>query len=227
MTQAFNLSQLANKLNTSGQLDGSTGLTGTLTSTGLSITGNSYLATSSGSVGIGTASPSTNLEISTTVFTPLKLTRQGTVGGSALAFANGNGVLGSIGSDASNNMLFYAGTGATQRMSIDTTGNVTVSQAARGTITTDNDLSFDLNAASNFKCTPSAGGSLIFTNIASASGQSGWVLLVNGSSYAITAAATTKVGSSMLSTISATGTYLLSYFCDGTNVYVTNSGALA
>lgn len=97
----------------------------------------------------------------------------------------------------------------------------------RGTQTTDNDLSFDLNATNNFKCTPTAGGTLTFTNIASATGQSGFILLVNGSNYAISAAATTKVGSSTLATISTTGTYLLSYYCDGTNVYVTASGALA
>lgn len=99
--------------------------------------------------------------------------------------------------------------------------------AQRGSITTDNDLSFDLNATNNFSCTPTAGGALTFTNIASASGQTGIIKLVNGSNYAITAAANTKVGSSTLATISATGTYILGYFCDGTNVYVTNSEALA
>lgn len=96
----------------------------------------------------------------------------------------------------------------------------------RGAITTDNDLSFDLNVTNNFKCTPTAGGTLTFTNIASAAGQSGNILLINGANYAITAAATTKVGSSTLGTISATGTYWLSYMCDGTNVYVSNTGAL-
>ncbi len=50
---------------------------------------------------------------------------------------------------------------------------------------------------------------------------------VVSASYAVTAAATTKVGSTALTTISAAGTYLLSYWTDGTNVYVTNSGALA
>ena len=63
MTQAFNLSQLANKVNTSGQLDGATGLTGTITSSALSITGNSNLATSSGSVGIGTTTPGYKLSV--------------------------------------------------------------------------------------------------------------------------------------------------------------------
>ncbi len=97
----------------------------------------------------------------------------------------------------------------------------------RGTQTTDNDLSFDLNVTNNFKCTPTAGGTLTFTNIASSTGQSGMILFVNGSNYTIAAAATTKVGASTLSTISISGTYLLSYYCDGTNVYVVNSGALS
>ena len=101
------------------------------------------------------------------------------------------------------------------------------SASQRGASTTDNDLSFDLDVTNNFKCTPTAGGTLTFTNIGSAAGQSGFILLVNGSNYSIAAAATTKVGSTLLSTISATGTYLLSYYSDGTNVYVTGSGALA
>ncbi|NBT49268.1 MAG: hypothetical protein EBT07_15900, partial [Actinobacteria bacterium] len=101
----------------------------------------------------------------------------------------------------------------------------TFSASQRGTVTTDNDLSFDMNVTNNFKCTPSAGGALTFTNITA--GQSGFILLINGSNYSITAAATTKVATGALTTISATGTYLLSYFSDGTNVYVVNSGALA
>ena len=96
---------------------------------------------------------------------------------------------------------------------------------SRGTVTTDNDLSFDMNVTNNFKCTPTGNGALTFTNITA--GQSGFVLLVNGSNYTISAAATTKVAAGALSTISATGTYLLSYFSDGTNVYVVNSAALS
>jgi hypothetical protein len=117
------------------------------------------------------------------------------------------------------------GTSNTERMRIDSTGNILVAKAARGTITTDNDLSFDMNVASNFKCTPTALGTLTFTNITS--GQSGFVLLVNTGGYAISAAATTEVAAGTLTTISTAGTYLLSYFSDGTNVFVTNSGALA
>ena len=106
---------------------------------------------------------------------------------------------------------------------LDVTQTFTASQ--RGTVTTDNDLSFNLAATNNFKCTPSAGGALTFTSLAA--GQSGFIWLVNGSNYAITAAAGTIVDANALTTISTTGTYILSYFCDGTNVAVINSGAVA
>ena len=108
---------------------------------------------------------------------------------------------------------------------VQTASAQTFTASQRGTVTTDNDLSFNMATTNNFKCTPTAGGALTFTNITA--GQSGYVLLVNGSNYAITAAATTKVGSTFLSTISATGTYLISYMSDGTNVYCTSSGALS
>lgn len=99
--------------------------------------------------------------------------------------------------------------------------------AQRSAATTDNDLSFDLAVSNNFVCTTSGNGTLTFTNIAGQSGQSGFILLVNASNHTISAHANTKVGTTTLTTISATGTYLLSYFSDGTNVYVVNSGALA
>lgn len=119
---------------------------------------------------------------------------------------------------------------------IDITGGAKPAQAVldrdqtwvgsqRGTITTDNDLSFDLNASNNFFCTPTAGGALTFTN--HTSGQSGFILFVNGSNYAITAAATTKVDNTFLSTISTTGTYLISYLDNGTNAYCTATKALS
>lgn len=95
----------------------------------------------------------------------------------------------------------------------------------RGTVTTDNDGSFDQSVTNNFVCTPTGTFTLTFTN--HTAGQSGYVLLVNTGGYAITAASTTKVGASTLSTISAAGTYLLSYLDNGTNAYVTASGALS
>lgn len=101
----------------------------------------------------------------------------------------------------------------------------TITGAVRGTVTTDNDGSFNMNVTNNFKCTPTGAFALTFTNITA--GQSGYVLLVNSGGYAVTAAATTKVGSTFLSGVSAAGTYLISYLSDGTNVYCTASGALS
>jgi hypothetical protein len=101
----------------------------------------------------------------------------------------------------------------------------TFTKSQRGTLTTDNDGSFDMNVTNNFKCTTAGALALTFTNITS--GQGGNILFINASNHAITAAATTKVTSSLLATISVTGTYLLGYFSDGTNVYVSGTGAMA
>ena len=101
----------------------------------------------------------------------------------------------------------------------------TFTASQRGTVTTDNDGSFDMNVTNNFSCTPSGTFALTFTNITA--GQSGYILLINTGGHAVTAAATTKVGATFLTGVSAAGTYLLSYFSNGTNVYVTASGALA
>ena len=95
----------------------------------------------------------------------------------------------------------------------------------RGTVTSDNDLSFDQSATNNFSCTPTSGGTLTFTN--HTAGQSGYVLLDNSSGYAITAAATTKITATDLTTISTAGVYLISYFDNGINAYLTVSAAYA
>jgi hypothetical protein len=97
--------------------------------------------------------------------------------------------------------------------------------AQRGTLTTDNDLSFDLATTNYFSCTPTAGGTLTFTNIPA--GQPVAIKLVNGSNYAIAAHTNTKISANDLTRISATGTYLLTGLADGTNVLLTASANLA
>lgn len=94
----------------------------------------------------------------------------------------------------------------------------------RGAITTDNDGSFDQSAANNFFCTPSGAAALTFTN--HTAGQSGLILFVNGSNYAITAAATTYIAAADLARLSVTGTYLIAYLDNGTNAYCTVTAAL-
>jgi len=100
------------------------------------------------------------------------------------------------------------------------TGTVTVSANAVGTVTTDNDGSFSMSASNNFKCTPTGNFTLTFTAIVA---QSGNILLVNSGGHTVAAHANTKVDANLLATVSTAGTYLLSYFSDGTNVYMTNS----
>ena len=101
----------------------------------------------------------------------------------------------------------------------------TFTASQRGTVTTDNDLSFDLSATNNFSCTPTGSGTLTFTN--HTAGQSGFILLDNSGGYAISAAATTKINSADLTAISTAGVYLLSYFDNGTNAYIVVSRAFA
>lgn len=110
---------------------------------------------------------------------------------------------------------------------LDVTQTYTAPQ--RGTLTTITvsgaAITCSLATTNNFKCTPSGTAALTFTNIAS--GQSGFIWLDNSGGHAITAAAGTIVDSSLLSTISTAGVYILSYFSDGTDVAVVGSGALA
>ena len=98
------------------------------------------------------------------------------------------------------------------------TEDVTVNGQAIGTITTDNDLSFDMAAGNNFKCTVAANGTLTFTNITS--GQSGNIWLDNTGGYTISAAASTLIAAADLTTLSTAGVYFMSYYSDGTNVAV-------
>ena len=105
---------------------------------------------------------------------------------------------------------------------ISTTNTFTISQI--GTVTTDNDLSFDMAVTNNFKCTPTGTGTLTFTNITA--GQSGNIWLDNSGGHVISAAASTYISSADLTTISTAGVYFLSYYSDGTNVLVASSPAL-
>jgi hypothetical protein len=107
---------------------------------------------------------------------------------------------------------------------ITASGDIDVSGAATGTITTDNDLSFDMSAGNNFKCTPTANGTLTFTNITS--GQSGNIWLDNSGGYTISASSAVYMSASDVTTISTAGIYFMSYYSDGTNVAVAVTPAI-
>jgi hypothetical protein len=109
--------------------------------------------------------------------------------------------------------------------SLDLANDQTWTGSQRGNITVDADLSFDQNLSNNFSCTPTATGTLTFSN--HTAGQSGYVLLDNSGGHAITAAGTTKINATDLATISVAGVYLVSYFDNGTNAYLTVSAAYA
>lgn len=102
----------------------------------------------------------------------------------------------------------------------------TWSAVQKSTVTTDNDLTIDLAATMDAVCTPTAGGTLTFSNIAA--GQKIEILFINGANYAITKGANIKCPSTLFTNISATGRYVLAGRClDGTNIDLTVSGALA
>jgi hypothetical protein len=100
----------------------------------------------------------------------------------------------------------------------------TGSQRAAGAI--DNDGLFDMDAAQNFRWTPSAANVIEFTN--EAQDQSGLIYLANPSGYAITAGVEIKHDADFLGTVSAAGSFVISYWCyDGANVAVMNSQAVS
>jgi len=96
-------------------------------------------------------------------------------------------------------------------VSLAINNDITVAGRASGHVTTDNDGSFDLAVGNDFICT--SGGDLAITFTNPAAGQSGNIKFVNGSNHTITAHASVAINADVLSTISASGTYHLAYYC--------------
>ena len=95
----------------------------------------------------------------------------------------------------------------------------------RATLVVDNDGSFDMNLGQNFKCTPAGNFALTFTN--HADGQSGFIILINSGGHTVSLHANSKADANLATTVTAAGTYILSYIGDGTNAYLTNSAIMA
>jgi hypothetical protein len=198
------------------EITGSVNLTTQVTGTLPLANGGTNATTASGArTSLGAAASGANTDITSLggLTTDIAVADGGTGASDAATARTNLGV--AIGSDVQAYDADNAVTDAAQTF--------TVSQ--RGTITTDNDLSFDQNATNNFKCTPSGTGTLTFTN--HTAGQSGNILLINTGGHAISLAATTKGDANLATTISTAGTYWLSYYDDGTNAYVTTSAAFA
>ena len=97
------------------------------------------------------------------------------------------------------------------------------SGSQRGTPSTVTDGTLDLDTANNFHYTPSGADTLEFSN--EETGQSGFIKVINPSGYTISLGSEVKSGASW--DVSTAGTYLVTYYCDGTNVYVSASEALS
>ena len=93
----------------------------------------------------------------------------------------------------------------------------------RGTPSTVTNGTLDLDTANNFLYTPAAADVLEFSN--ETAGQAGFITLINPSAYTISLGSEVKKGASW--DVSTAGTYLVSYYSDGTSVYVSASEALS
>ena len=98
------------------------------------------------------------------------------------------------------------------------------SGAQRGTPSTVTNGTLDLDTANNFLYTPAAADVLEFSN--ETTGQSGFIKLINPSGYTISLGSEVKAVSTFATDVTVAGTYLITYFSDPTNVYVSASAIL-
>ena len=108
-------------------------------------------------------------------------------------------------------------------LTVDFTSDNSWSGSQRGTPSVVTDGTLDLDTANNFKYTPGGADTLEFTN--ETAGQSGFITVINASAHTISLGSEVKKGASW--DVSTAGTYLVTYYSDGTSVYVSASEALS
>ena len=98
------------------------------------------------------------------------------------------------------------------------------SGSQRGTPSTVTNGTLDLDTANNFLYTPAGADVLEFSN--ETTGQSGFIKLINPSGYTISLGSEVKAVATFATDGTVAGTYLITYFSDPTNVYVSASAIL-
>ena len=112
----------------------------------------------------------------------------------------------------------------TTELTVDFTSDNSWSGSQRGTPSTVTDGTLDLNTAINYLYTPAAADVLEFSN--ETTGQSGFIKLINPSGYTISLGSEVKAAATFATDVTVAGTYLITYFSDPTNVYVSASAIL-
>ena len=102
-----------------------------------------------------------------------------------------------------------------------------VGRAVGTTITAENDATYDLAVGNNFTTTTSGDVTLTFSNVAA--GQSGCIKFVNDSNRSVSADTAVAINASVLTSLSTTGTYFLTYYvtaASGANTILVGATAI-